>query len=132
MGVAICYEVTYPWLYASEVKRGATLLVTVTNDGWYGDSAAPRQHLALAVLRAAETRRYLVRAANTGVSAIIDPYGRVVRRLEVGQEGFITAPVQPGTGLTPAVRLVLGSRVLLVLTALGAILCAVRRRLSSR
>lgn len=132
MGVAICYEVTYPWLYASEVKRGATLLVTVTNDGWYGDSAAPRQHLALAVLRAAETRRYLVRAANTGVSAVIDPYGRVLRRLEVGREGFITASVQPGTGVTPAVRSVLGSRLVLVLTACGAILCAVRRRPSPR
>lgn len=132
MGVAVCYEVTYPWLFASEVQRGATLLVTITNDGWYGDSAAPRQHLALAILRAAEARRYLVRAANTGISAVIDPYGRVVRRLEVGDEGFITAPVQPGSGVTPAVRAVAGSRLVLVLTACGAILCAVRRRRSSR
>lgn len=132
MGVAICYEVTYPWLYASEVERGAKLLVTITNDGWYGDSPAPRQHLALAILRAAETRRYLVRSANTGISAVIDPYGRVLRRLEVGREGFITAPVQPGTGVTLAVSWVLGSRLVLVLTACGAILCAVRRRSSTR
>ena len=54
------------------------VLATITNDGWYGDSAAPRQHLALAILRAAEARRYLVRAANTGISAVIDPYGRVL------------------------------------------------------
>ncbi|MFH1177880.1 MAG: apolipoprotein N-acyltransferase [Acidobacteriota bacterium] len=103
-GVAICYEVAFPALVAAEVELGATVLTTITNDGWYGDSAAPRQHLALAILRAAETRRYLVRAANTGISAVIDPYGRVVERLEFGREGFIAADVVPGAGITPAVR----------------------------
>jgi len=74
-GVAVCYEVAYPSLYAGEVVRGARILATITNDGWYGDSAAPRQHLALAILRAAEARRFLVRAANTGISAVIGPDG---------------------------------------------------------
>ena len=105
--------------------------MNITNDAWYGVSSAPYQHLSMYVFRAIETGRYVARAANTGVSAFIDPYGRVVRRLEIGKEGFITAPVQPGTGVTPAVRSVFGVRLALVLTALGAILCAVRRRSSS-
>ena len=88
----------YPSLYASEVVRGAQVLATITNDGWYGDSAAPRQHLALAILRAAEARRYLVRAANTGISAVIDPYGRVLTQLGFDREGVITAEVRAGEG----------------------------------
>ncbi|MFZ5786095.1 MAG: apolipoprotein N-acyltransferase, partial [Acidobacteriota bacterium] len=103
-GVAVCYEVAYPSLYADEVARGASVLVTITNDGWYGDSAAPRQHMALAMLRAAENRRWLVRAANTGISAVIDPEGRVSARLGLDREGTVLASVQPGSGATPAAR----------------------------
>lgn len=75
---AICYEVIYPGLIAEFVDRGSELLTTITNDAWYGWSSAPYQHFQQAVLRAIEQGRYLVRAANTGVSAIVDPYGRVV------------------------------------------------------
>ena len=127
-GVAVCYEVTYPSLYAGEIARGAQVLATVTNDGWYGDSAAPRQHVALAVLRAAETRRYLVRAANTGISAVIDPYGRVVTHLGVNREGFVTASVRPSNGVTPAVRFGAAIRTGVVLLAAGAIILGARRR----
>jgi apolipoprotein N-acyltransferase len=122
VGVAVCYEVAYPSLYGREVRRGAEVLATITNDGWYGDSAAPRQHLALAILRAAENRRWLVRAANTGISAIIDPYGRVVSRLEVGQRGVIAAAVEPGSGVTAAASWGPAVRVSVVLLAVGAIL----------
>jgi apolipoprotein N-acyltransferase len=97
-GVAVCYEVAYPSLYAGEVLRGAKILATITNDGWYGDSAAPRQHLALAILRAAEVQKYLVRAANTGISAVIGPDGRVLTSLGVGREGIITADVRATSG----------------------------------
>lgn len=127
-GVAVCYEVAFPSLAAAEVKRGAEILVTLTNDGWYGDSAAPRQHLALAVLRAAETRRWLVRAANTGISVVVDPSGRQVERLGVGEEGLITAEVRPGTGVTPAVGAGAWLRGAPVAVLLGAILAAARRR----
>jgi len=127
-GIAVCYEVTYPSLYAGEIARGAQVLATVTNDGWYGDSAAPRQHLALAILRAAEARRYLVRAANTGISAVIDPDGRVVTRLEVNREGFVTAAVRPSSGVTPAVRFGAAIRTGMVLLAAGAIILGARRR----
>lgn len=104
LGGAVCYEVAFPLHAAQQVRRGAGILVTVTNDGWYGETAAPYQHLALAVLRAAENRRYLVRAANTGISAVIDPYGGVLQQLPLGQRGVIVGDVKPGIGLTPATR----------------------------
>ena len=128
VGVAVCYEVTYPGLIAEQVRRGAAVLATITNDGWYGDSAAPRQHLALAQLRAAESRRFLVRAANTGISAVIGPDGRVVRRLGMGREGVVAAEVVPGGGLTPALRHLAAIRAGLVAVALAAILLAGRGR----
>jgi apolipoprotein N-acyltransferase len=122
VGMAVCYEVAYPGLYAAEVRSGATVLATITNDGWFGDSAAPHQHLALAVLRAAEERRYLVRAANTGISAIVDPYGRVVARLGFGAEGSIAGQVRPSTAVTPFARWGSRLRAAIVLLAAGAII----------
>ncbi|MGC8916972.1 MAG: apolipoprotein N-acyltransferase [Thermoanaerobaculum sp.] len=103
-GGAVCYEVAFPLHAAAQVRAGAGVLVTVTNDGWYGDTAAPYQHLALAILRAVETRRYLVRAANTGISAVVDPYGRVHGQLPLGERGFSVREVEVGEGLTPASR----------------------------
>ena len=76
----ICYEVIFPDLAREFVARGAELLVNVTNDGWYGRTSAPHQHLMMAAFRAVENRRFLVRAANTGISAVIDPHGRIVAR----------------------------------------------------
>lgn len=75
----ICYEVIFPDQVRRYVKEGAEFLVNITNDAWFGRTAAPAQHLAMAVLRAVENRRYLVRAANTGISAIVDPSGRILR-----------------------------------------------------
>jgi apolipoprotein N-acyltransferase len=75
---AICYEVVYPSLVRDAVARGSELLTTITNDAWYGDSSAPYQHFALASMRAIEQGRFLARAANTGISGVVDPYGRVV------------------------------------------------------
>ena len=69
----------YPSLVRQAVAGGSELLTTITNDAWYGQSSAPYQHFALASMRAIEQGRYLVRAANTGISGIVDPYGRVVR-----------------------------------------------------
>jgi len=77
---AICYEVTYPELMREAVRQGSELLTTITNDAWYGESSAAYQHFEMAAVRAVEQGRYLVRAANTGVSGIIDPYGRVLIR----------------------------------------------------
>ena len=75
---AICYEVVYPALIRQFVLAGSELLTTITNDAWYGWSSAPYQHFEQAGLRAIEQGRYLARAANTGISGIVDPYGREV------------------------------------------------------
>lgn len=79
IGAFVCYEAIYSSLARQFVDQGAGLLVNVTNDAWFGRSAAPYQHLSMATLRAIETRRYLVRAANTGISALVDPYGRILK-----------------------------------------------------
>jgi apolipoprotein N-acyltransferase len=105
IGVAICYEVVFADLVAAEVRNGSQLLVTMTNDGWYGYSWAPQQHFMQSVLRAAESRRWLARAALTGISGLIDPYGRVIARIELGQSGYLFIEAQPATGLTPRTRL---------------------------
>lgn len=77
LGVAICYESMFPSLQAEDARAGAEVFVNITNDGWYLDTAAPYQHLVANIFRAAETRRSVVRAANNGISAVIDPWGRV-------------------------------------------------------
>lgn len=77
---AICYEVVYPHLIREGVLNGSELLTTITNDAWYGRSSAPFQHFEQASMRAIEQGRYLARAANTGISGFVDPYGRVLGR----------------------------------------------------
>ncbi len=106
IGVAVCYEIVFPSLIAREVQRGAGLVVTLTNDGWYGYSWAPPQHFAQAVLRAAETRRVVLRAALTGISGVVGPDGTVRGRLPVGSRGLLMAEVRRGAARTP--RVVLG------------------------
>jgi len=78
VGGFICYEAIFPSLVRRFAAGGAELLVNVTNDAWYGTTSAPHQHLAMAAFRAIENRRYLVRAANTGITAVVDPRGRVL------------------------------------------------------
>jgi apolipoprotein N-acyltransferase len=80
VSTAICYEVVYPHLIAEGVRAGSEMITTITNDAWYGESSAPFQHFELAKMRAIEQGRYLVRAANTGISGIVDPYGRELAR----------------------------------------------------
>ncbi|GAB7080533.1 apolipoprotein N-acyltransferase [Megalodesulfovibrio paquesii] len=77
MGVLICYETIFPELAQRRVDQGANVLVNISNDAWFGKTAAPTQHLHLAVLRAVEQRRTVVRATNTGISAVIKPTGVV-------------------------------------------------------
>ena len=105
-GVSICHEILFPELTAAEVAAGAELLVNVSNDGWIdaGRGIAGRQHLAMAAFRAVETRRYLVRAATTGPSAVIDPYGRIIDSLPPRTGGVLTGPVAARTTVTPYVH----------------------------
>lgn len=77
LGVLVCYEAIFAGLAQDRVSQGANLLVNISNDAWFGDTSAPHQHLQLAALRAIEQGRYLVRSTNTGISAFIDPLGRI-------------------------------------------------------
>jgi apolipoprotein N-acyltransferase len=103
-GLAICYEVVFPQVPRTQVIHGANVLVTITNDAWYDGTSAPRQHLNMARLRAVETDRYLLRAGTTGISAFVDPTGRVVSELPMGAQGIVYADFQPRTTTTPYVR----------------------------
>ena len=89
LSVAICYEVVYPALVREFVRGGSQLLTTITNDAWFGGTSAPYQHFEQAAMRAIEEGRYLVRAANTGVSGIVDPYGRVVRETKIFEPAVV-------------------------------------------
>ncbi len=103
-GPAICYEVVYPQLTSTQVRHGADVLVTITNDAWYDGTSAPRQHLNQARLRAVEDDRYLLRAGTTGISAFVDPTGRIVQEIPMGRDGIIYAEFQPRHSTTPYVR----------------------------
>lgn len=103
-GMAICYEVIYGAMVAEQVRQGATFLATITNDAWFGRSAAPAQHFAMAVVRAAETRRWLVRAANTGISGLVAPDGRVVAATGLFVPGLVQGKLVPRRDLTFYVR----------------------------
>jgi len=81
MGTFICYESIFPDEVRMFAKQGAGLLVNISNDGWFGDTGAPIQHLRMARMRAIENDRWVVRSTNTGVSVSIDPLGRVVQQV---------------------------------------------------
>jgi apolipoprotein N-acyltransferase len=91
---AICYEVIYSSLIRDFVLHGSELLTTITNDAWYGWSSAAYQHWQQASLRAIEEGRYLARAANTGISGFVDPYGRVLQSSEMFQSAVLTQEVR--------------------------------------
>ena len=119
LGLTICYEDAFGSRQL-KVLRDAALLINVTNNAWYGDSTAPHQHLQIARMRALEAGRYLVRAANDGITAVIGPHGEIVSRLPQFQQAVLRTEVQPLTGLTPYARLgnypvVIGAGLLLAL-----------------
>jgi apolipoprotein N-acyltransferase len=101
---SICYEDAYPAMLNPETRK-SDVLVTVTNDGWFGHAAARYQHLQIARMRALESRRFLLRAANDGVSAVIDPYGRVVYRAPEFTPAVLRGRVTPRQGVTPYLRM---------------------------
>lgn len=104
IGTAICFEIVFPEEVADLVQAGATVLVTVTNDAWYGDTAAPWQHFRAARWRAAESRRPVLRAAITGVSGLIAPDGSVAGQLGVDRRGLLSGTVTPRRDLSPYSR----------------------------
>jgi len=94
IGVGICYEILYPSLSRRETASGANLLTTISNDSWYGRAGAQEQHFAGAVLRAVENERWLLRAAITGVSGIVDSRGRIVAESEPDTRTIVDGEVR--------------------------------------
>ena len=124
LGLTICYEDAYGSKQLA-VLRDATLLINVTNDAWFGDSTASHQHLQIARMRALEAGRFMIVAANDGITALIDGRGAVAARLPQFQQAVLRADVQPMTGLTPYARL---GNYPVVLGALAVLAWAVWRR----
>lgn len=96
VGASVCYEAIFPSILRETAREGAGWFVNVTNDAWFGDTVAPRQHLAMARMRAVEFRRPLVRAANSGISAVFDARGEKVAEIDLFRRGAVTARITPG------------------------------------
>jgi apolipoprotein N-acyltransferase len=122
----ICYEVIFPGAVVDPKDRPG-LLVNITNDGWFGTSTGPSQHFATARFRAVEEGLPLLRAANTGISAVVDAYGRVEQRSEMVVEAVIDSPVPGALPATPFARLGLLTVIPLILAAMVPMLFARRR-----
>ena len=96
VGTVICFEVIFPEVVRQFVRNGATIMTTITNDAWFGDSAAPHQHFSMVVFRAIENRVPFARAANTGISGFIDAYGNITKRTPLFVEAAISEQIHPG------------------------------------
>jgi apolipoprotein N-acyltransferase len=100
VSASVCYEAIFGEIPREAVRKGATVLVNVTNDAWFGDTVAPHQHLAMARMRSVELRRPMLRAANSGISAFIDSRGRITASEGLFRKGVVVGEVRPGTGST--------------------------------
>lgn len=129
LGISICFEDVFGSEFARE-SRDANVLVNATNDAWFAGSSAPHQHLAMARLRALENGRWLVRATNTGISALIGPEGRVYVRSAQDAMELLRGQVVPRTGLTPYARF--GDAPLWWLAVMALVTCMGLQRLGRR
>lgn len=100
IGTMICYESTYPDEVREFAANGATLLINISNDGWFGDNPAPFQSLRMARMRAIENQRWVLRATNTGITASIDPFGRIVQQAQRNVRVAVNVPYGVVTGTT--------------------------------
>jgi apolipoprotein N-acyltransferase len=106
LGPLICFEMIFPGLATSHLEAGAQVLTVLTNDGWFGNTPGPYQHLAFAAWRAAETGLPLVRAANTGISAVFDVRGRLVHATALqARDAFTVTVAYPAPHQTPQARI---------------------------
>ncbi|MBW2560676.1 MAG: apolipoprotein N-acyltransferase [Deltaproteobacteria bacterium] len=94
IGTLICYEGIFPEIAREYRLKGAGLLVNITNDAWYGNTSAPYQHLTMGIFRAIENRTYMIRAANTGISAIVNTAGRIVSRTDLFERKTLSGTVK--------------------------------------
>jgi apolipoprotein N-acyltransferase len=131
LGVGICYEIIYPSLARREVAEGANLLATISNDSWYGRAGAQEQHFAGATLRSVENGRYLLRAAITGISGIVDARGRIVAESRPNEKTTVTGVARLQGEMTPWNRGGFWIPRLADLAALGVLLFGLARRRQS-
>jgi len=96
LSTAICYEIIFPDLIRRFVNHGAGIITTITNDAWFGRTAAPYQHFSMAVFRAVENRVPVARAANTGISGFIDAKGRILETSAIFTTAYLTHTLTPG------------------------------------
>jgi len=101
MGTAICLESIYPAVCRNRTKQGADFLFVAVNNAWFAKSSAAEKHLQMSILRAVENNRYLVQAANTGLSAIVDAHGKVLRQSTLGQTTVLSGVLKTGYGHSP-------------------------------
>ncbi len=129
VGPLICYEVLFGSLSRSLVRDGANVLANLSNDGWFRHAAALEQHLAAGIYRAIETRRPMLRATRTGITASIDERGQILGRLPLHEEGVLETRVSPGRGRTPYVA---GGYLFPWVASLAVLALALRRVFPSR
>ena len=125
----VCYEAIFPHELIDSTHRPG-VMINVTNDGWFGQSTGPHQHLAQARMRAIEQGLPILRAANTGISAVIDARGRLVATLPLDQQGVIDARI-PSAG-EPTIYALLGDFVLMALVLVAVSLVLVLMRIHRR
>lgn len=125
-GAYVCYESVFPEVAEHMVKNGALVLVNVSNDGWFGKTIGVEQHFVMGNMRAIELRRYVLRAGNVGVTAIVDPLGRVVRRIPTHQTGILDGSFQLLNGRTLYSRF--GDWPVLILLGIAALGLSYRAR----
>ncbi len=90
----ICFESAFPQILVKRLKLGASLIVITTNDAWFGKTSAPYQHFQMAIVRAVEGRRFVLQAANTGFSGIIDPLGKILKKSDLEREEILTGEIK--------------------------------------
>ncbi len=128
LGVTICYESIFPELVRRQVLEGAEVLVNITNDGWYLDTAAQAQHFDMCAMRAIENGRYLARCANTGISGIVGPSGHVTGRTSLNTRTLLTQPVSAIRRQTFYTKHGNAFAGLCALVSAGAIIAGIRRK----
>jgi apolipoprotein N-acyltransferase len=122
----ICYEIIFPGELRSAEQRPGWI-VNVTNDGWFGNSSGPYQHLQQARVTAIEQGLPIVRAANTGISAVVDPVGRIIASLPLASEGVLDAPLPRSIGAPIYARFGDAPAAVLILIAFGLVVRGRRR-----
>ncbi|HYL68438.1 MAG TPA: apolipoprotein N-acyltransferase [Candidatus Limnocylindria bacterium] len=127
-GVFICYEAIFPDEIRRFARGGAELLINVSNDGWFGRSAAPEQHLMMSRFRAVESRRWMLRDTNNGFTVVVDPYGRIIASLPTDIRGELDAPYDFRSDLTLYARFGDWFAWLCVLTTVVLLAAAIMKR----